>query len=209
MACNFRPKLSQQLFRQRTRRHARRRLARPCPLQHIPRIMKIKLLRSRQVRVPRPRRHQLFQIRRANAAFRQSFHRQNLLPVCPVPVLDSNRDWRSNRLPAPHSRKNLRLVLLDLLPPAAPITQLPPVQLVIDKVHTDRQRRRQPRHKRQQRLPVRLPRRIKTQHPPPTSLHTQLPSETQTAKSCLSESTSVKPILTQNNCGPSALTEEH
>src|SRR5262249_47860393 len=97
--------------------------------------------------------------------------RQNLFPVRPVPILDPHRDRRANRLPASHASKNFRRIVLDLLPPAAAITQLPPVQLMIDVVHADRQRRGQSRHKREQRLPVRLPRRTKTQHPPPTSLY--------------------------------------
>src|SRR5712692_4316571 len=93
------------------------------------------------------------------------FHRQNLFPIGPVAILNPQRNRRPDRLPVAHARKNLRSVLFDLLPPTASIAKLPPPQLVIDELHINRQLRGQPGDKRQQRLPVRFPRGVKTKHP--------------------------------------------
>src|SRR5208282_5062775 len=140
VAGNFRAEFPQQHFCESARRHARRRFPRRSPLQDVSRIMKIEFLRAGQVRMAGPWRYQL-----SRSRFRRvrSFHRQNLLPIGPVAILDANSYRRANRLPVPHAREHLRAVFLDLLPPAAPVSQLPPVQLVIDEVQVHTQSRRQ------------------------------------------------------------------
>src|SRR5208283_4954976 len=82
----------------------------------------------------------------------------------PVAILNSQRNRRTDRLPVPHSRKNLCPILLNFLPSTATVPQLPPVQLMINCINVNRQSRRQSRYKRQQRLPVRLTRSIEAQH---------------------------------------------
>src|SRR6267143_939274 len=72
---------------------------------------------------------------------------------------------RNERLPVANSRKNLRGVLLDLLPSAPPIAKLPTPQRVIDELHVNRQLRGQPGDKGKQRLSVRLTRGVKAKHP--------------------------------------------
>ena len=53
---------------------------------------------------------------------------------------------------------------MALLAPAAPVTQLPPVQLVIDEVQIDGKGSRQVGNKRKERLSVRFPGPVKLQH---------------------------------------------
>jgi hypothetical protein len=161
MARNFRPQRPQEQFRKRACSHPRRRFPCRSSFQHIPGIVKIKFLRTRQIRMTRSRCGQLFLLALQPFGI---FDRQDFFPVRPIAILDAQCDGRANGLPVPYARKNLGAIFLNLLPPAAPVTQLPPVQLVVDELHINRQRSRQPRDKRQQRLPVRFPRSVKTQH---------------------------------------------
>src|SRR5271155_4108721 len=107
--------------------------------------MKIELLRTRQVRMTGPRRDQSPFLGSRNL---RSLDRQILLPIGPVAILDPQGNRRANGLAAPNARKNLRAILLNLLPAAAAITKLPAVQFVIDEIDADRQGCRQARDKR-------------------------------------------------------------
>src|SRR6516164_965220 len=157
----FRAKLPEQLLRKSPGCDPRSGLPRRSPLQHVTRIMKIEFLRAGKIRMTRSRRYELSRFRLRS---RRSLNGKYLFPVRPVPILDSQRDRRANRLPLPHSGENVRAIFLDFLPPAAPVAELPPLQLVIDKLDSNLQSRRETRHKRQQRLTVRLTRGIEAKH---------------------------------------------
>jgi hypothetical protein len=111
--------------------------------------------------MPRPRRHQLAFL---PGGLRRFFHRQTIFPISPVPILNPQSHWRANRFSVPYAGKNVRPILLDFLPPAAPIPQLPPVQLMVNKRDIHRKRSWQPGNKSQQRLPVRFTCGVKVQH---------------------------------------------
>ena len=69
-------------------------------------------------------------------------------------VLDAESNGRANRLPVAHAGEHVRAVLFNFLAPAAAVSQLPPLQLVIDELQIHTQSRRQPGQERQQRLSV-------------------------------------------------------
>jgi hypothetical protein len=76
------------------------------------------------------------------SAFRV-FHREGLLPIFPIAILDAQGDGRANRLPVPHARENFGLVFLHALTSAATVTQLSPVEFTLDESLIDRQSGRQ------------------------------------------------------------------
>ena len=121
--------------------HARRRLPRRSSLQNVARIVKIKLQPARQVGVARTRSGQ----RAPRAAILSAIlDGHGLLPVGPVAIFDAQRDGRADRLPVPNAGQRLDVVLLDLLPAAAPVAQLAPVQVAVDKIEVDAQTCGQP-----------------------------------------------------------------
>jgi hypothetical protein len=63
-----------------------------------------------------------------------------------------------------NSGKDFRLILLNLLAPAAAIAQLPAVQLLIDEFDVDRKLRGQAGNKREERLSMRFTGGVKLQH---------------------------------------------
>jgi len=161
MAQDRRSELLQQQLPERPRRYSRCRLSRRGALQNVSRIMKIELLRARQISVSRPRRGQMA-LRVIGAI--TVFHRQRFLPIFPVAVFNPQRDWRADRFSVAHAGKNVRLIFLDALPPAPAESQLPPVKLSRDQIHVHRDARGQPGNPRHERLPVRLSGGDESQH---------------------------------------------
>ena len=72
--------------------------------------------------MPGSRRYQLSRVR----ILFPLFHWQDFLPIGPIPILNVQRNRCPDGFPVADSRKNLCRILFDLLPPAAPITKLPP-----------------------------------------------------------------------------------
>jgi hypothetical protein len=68
----------------------------------------------------------------------------------------------------PDTRKNIRGILLNLLPAAASVAKLPTAQFVIDKFQVHRHLRGQAADKRQQRLPMRFTCAVKAKHSRPS-----------------------------------------
>src|SRR5580704_18997578 len=82
----------------------------------------------------------------------RSFYGKNLLPIGPVAILDAHRDRCTDRFAAAHTGENLGAILLNLLPPAATIPELSPMQFVIGEVDAHRHISGHARAKRQQPL---------------------------------------------------------
>src|ERR1700723_1138458 len=82
--------------------------------------------------------------------------RQRMLPISPISIDDLESNGRANRLAVPYAAQRLDAVLFDLLPAAAPIAELAPVQFAVHKVEVDRQSSGQPGKPSQQRLSVRF-----------------------------------------------------
>src|SRR5215469_17040611 len=121
-----RAELFEQLLRKSPGRDPCGGLPRRSPLQHISRIMKIELLRAGKVRMTRSWCYELSRFRLRS---RCRLNGEDFLPVRPIAIFNPQRDRRANRASMPHPGKNVCLVLLDLLPSASAITQLPSVQL--------------------------------------------------------------------------------
>src|SRR5580658_4666565 len=108
--------------------------------------------------MPRPRTRHRFSL----AAV--AFHRKNLGPILPVFIFDNDRDRRSNRLRMSNAADDARPIGLNLHAPAAPEPLLPAPQFTIDRRNRNRNSRGNPRNRRHQALPVRLPRCLKPEH---------------------------------------------
>ena len=154
-------KFAQQRFAERAGGHARRCFARRSALENVARIVKIEFLRSGQVRVAGPRRRQppLGVVRALGV-----LHRQRFFPVFPVAIFDAQRDRRADGFPVAHAGEKVGLILFDALAPAAPVSQLPAVQLAPDEFQIHGNSRGQPGNPGDQRLPVRLSSSDKSQH---------------------------------------------
>ena len=163
MAGDFRPEFAQKQLCERSRSNASRSLPRGSSLQNIACIMKIKLLRARKVRVPRSRSEKLLSSLPADSAVASTGRMFSQFAQSRFSIRSAM--WSPDCLTVlRHSRENIRSILFYLLTSAAPIAKLPPMQLMIDKVHIHRQRRGQARNKRKQRLSMRFTRRIELQH---------------------------------------------
>jgi len=92
------------------------------------------------------------------------FHRERLFPIFPVPILDANGNGRADRLPVANSGEKFSGVLFDLLPPAAPPSQLTPMHFPTHEFKIDRHTRRDSRNPGDQRLPVRFTGRNESKH---------------------------------------------
>jgi hypothetical protein len=60
---------------------------------------------------------------------------QSLLPVCPIAIFNSKRDWRTDSLSVPHAGKSFSAIVLNFLAPAASVAKLPAVQFAPDEFH--------------------------------------------------------------------------
>ena len=109
--------------------------------------------------MPRPgRRHPLV------LAAVACLHWELLLPVLPVPILEQHRNRRRNGLSVPHARQDSGGIALDLHSAATAIALLASPQLAIHKFQVNLDPGRQSRKERDERFPMRLPRREESQH---------------------------------------------
>ena len=76
--------------------------------------------------MPRPRRDQLFG---GGIIFGISLDGQNLFPILPVTVLNSQRDGSADGLPVAHTCEDFGAVFLYLLPAAPTVAKLAAVQV--------------------------------------------------------------------------------
>ena len=81
-----------------------------------------------------------------------------LFPVLVVAVGDLQRDRPAQRAPVAHAGGDLRGVLLDLHPAAAPVAELAARHVAVDRLLVELEARGQALHDRGQARPVRLPR---------------------------------------------------
>ena len=111
--------------------------------------------------MPGPRREQLFG---GGIIFGISLDSQNLLPILPVTVFNTQRDRRADGLSVANACEDFGAVFLYLLPPAPAIAQLTAMQIAVDEFDIDWQSCRQARQERQQRLSVRFSRGVEMKH---------------------------------------------
>src|SRR6266705_1763059 len=91
-------------------------------------------------------------------------HRQRLLPVFPIFILQENRNRRADGLTATHSGNYACSIALYLHASAATITLLTSPEIAVEKVLVDDQARRHAREHRNQELSVRFPGGREAQH---------------------------------------------
>ena len=113
---------------QRAARDPRGGLTRGRPLEHVADVGEAELLRAREVGVAGTREVDLRHV----GLDRPRVH--PLLPVLEVAVGDLERDGAAERAAVADARRDLRGVLLDLHPAAAPVAQLAPGHVAVDRL---------------------------------------------------------------------------
>ena len=161
VACHLHIELPQELLAHSPDGHARRRLARRGPLEDVACVLRVVLQGPGQVGMPGSRAREPLALGLLDVD-RLDGHRR--LPVRPVAVGDLERNRAGEGAPVPHTGKDRHPVLLDLHPPAAPVAVLPALELDVDVGGQEPEPGRHPVQDGDQRRPVRLPRRQKTQH---------------------------------------------
>jgi hypothetical protein len=120
------PERAQEGLGQRAARHARGRLARRRPLEHVAHVAEAVLLDAREVGMAGPREVDLGHV----AVHRPRVH--PLLPVGVVAVADPQRDRAAERPPVSDAGRDLGAVGLDLHPPAAAVAELASREVAVD-----------------------------------------------------------------------------
>ncbi len=87
-----------------------------------------------------------------------------LFPVGPVAIFDAQGDRSADRLAVADAGQRFDAVFFDLLAAAAPVAELPPVQLPLQEIKIDRHTRRHAADPCDQRLTVRLSRCDEAKH---------------------------------------------
>ena len=128
---------AQELLADRAAGHARGGFARARALEHVAHVGEAVLPDPCEVRVPGPRQVDLLDRRRD----RPRAH--PLLPVGVVAVLDPQRDGPTERAAMAHAAGRLGAIALDLHPPAAPVPELAPRHVAVDRVAIERETRRE------------------------------------------------------------------
>ena len=127
------PDLPEQCLGHRARGDRDRRLTSARPLQRIPRVGMAELQRPRQVCVAWTRqRDRLRPLPRRLAFGRPRAHPP--LPVLVIPVVNDERERRSERASVTEAGEHLDPVLLELLARAAAIALLAPCEIRVDRV---------------------------------------------------------------------------
>ena len=129
----------EELFGECSARDAGRRLTGRCPFENVAKVTRLILLSAGEIGVAGPWTCDETRILRL---LRERFGRHHVVPVDEIAVLDRESDRRTERLAVTHAGDDLDRVGLDLHPPAAAVTLLPPPKLVVDGVNIDRQTRR-------------------------------------------------------------------
>ena len=119
---------TQQRLGDRATGHASRGFTRAGPLEHVADVAEAVLLRTDQVRVPRPGQVHLGQLRRD----RPGIH--PLLPVGVIAVDHLQRDRTPERPAVPDAGRDLHPVALDLHTAAAAVTELAASEIAVQRL---------------------------------------------------------------------------
>jgi hypothetical protein len=99
--------------------------------------VEIEFHRASQVRVTWARRGQRARFFRSG----DILHRQRLLPIRPILVIEAQSNRRADRLPMSNAGQSFDSVLFDFLAPASPIAELPAMQFPMDEFEVNRHTR--------------------------------------------------------------------
>ena len=159
MAGDFDVERPQHQLGQSSGGNARRGLAGRGALQHVAAVGKVVLEGAGQIGMAGTRRGDGL-VQRGVAGLDRQFR----LPVLPVAVDELDGDGRTDRLAVAHAAEHVGLVGFNLHAAAAAIALLAPPQIAVDEVKINGHTGRQSGDQRNQRLPMRLPGRRKTNH---------------------------------------------